>query len=429
MSAKKLRSKLDFNFVLPLSRLSRQRPSVDIDPNFSEKMFRRHIPESKPPPAILPVSVDSQPPPPPPPPKDADVARTYSLYSPNGAEWGDIRYSVLASPVSEISHSPPGLSDATNKSHIVALSTQMPPLPPLADEMGILPPTTPPKPSHTRTTTSRIPIPSGRMFAHQRRAATISTPEEAESRRRELARLKEQEEHEAIREEALRQARLKYEKEQLLVQAALEEEERKAALEQELRRAAEERRRREAIEREADALAGMVAAEKKQQEREKRRRETQKARRIRQELEEQRLAKEQERQAWRERVVRQRSTLAAELETQKMKNSRGLTIVLTGWLTVQSEDCLSYRRRYFQLREDSLLLFKDSEDDGKPVETVQLSTIQQIREWEDGYEDLAGISHSFALEIRGYHDPWTMFTDSSEDKEKLLALLSSRLAT
>lgn len=50
------------------------------------------------------------------------------------------------------------------------------------------------------------------------------------------------------------------------------------------------------------------------------------------------------------------------------------------------------------------------------METVQLSNIQQIREWEDGYEDLAGMSHSFALEIRGYHDPWTMFTDSSEDK-------------
>lgn len=50
------------------------------------------------------------------------------------------------------------------------------------------------------------------------------------------------------------------------------------------------------------------------------------------------------------------------------------------------------------------------------METIQLSSIEQIREWEDGYEDMAGISHSFGLEIRGYHDPWTMFTDSSEDK-------------
>lgn len=364
MSAKKLRSKLDFKFVLPLSR---QRRSVEIDPDFSEKMFRRHIPESMPPPPILPTSVDSQPPPPPPPPKDADVDRIYSLYSPSGTEWGDVRYSVLSSSLPGISHSPPGLSDATNKSHIVALSSQVRPLPhssklsPSMDEMGILPPTTPPKPSYTRTTTSRIPIPSGRVLSYQRRAATISTPEEAESRRRELARRKEQEEQEAIREEALRQARLKYEKEQLLIQAAREEQERKATLEQELRRAAEERRKREAIEREADALAGMVAIEKKRQEREKRRRETQKAQRMRQELEEQRLAEEQKRQAWRERVVRQRKVLAAELETQKTRNSRGLTILLTGWLTVQSEDFLSYKRRFFQLREDSLLLFKDAE--------------------------------------------------------------------
>ena len=360
MSAKKLRSKLDFKFALPLGR---QHRSVGIDPNFSEKMFRRHVPESISPLPIVPI--DSQPPPPPP--KDADVARTYSLYSPNGFEWGDVRYSVMASPVSDIPHSPLGLSDATNKRHVVAVSTQVRPLlhdselPPRADEMGTLPPTTPPKPSYTRTTTSRIPIPSGRMPSYQRRAATISTPEEAESRRRDIARRKEEEEQEAVREEALRQARLKYEKEQLFIQAAREEEERKAVLEQELRRAAEERRKREAIEREADALAGMVAAEKKRQERERRRRETQKAQRMREELEERRLAKEQKRQAWRERVVRQRRALVAELETQKTKSSRGLAILLTGWLTVQSEDCLSFKRRYFQLRDDSLLLFKDAE--------------------------------------------------------------------
>ncbi|EJF64171.1 hypothetical protein DICSQDRAFT_178666 [Dichomitus squalens LYAD-421 SS1] len=430
MSAKKLRAKLDFKFVLPRSR---QRPTAEIAPDFSEKMFRPRTSDTKPTPAVLPVSVDA--PPPPPPPKDHRTKRVYSLYDPSGVTWDDVRYTVLASPISEDAASPPGLSDATNRSPTVQSTPKVRPppsyskLPPLPDEMGVLPPTTPPKSPHTRTATSRIPVASGRVPAHQRRAATISTPEEAELRRREMARRKEQEEREAMREEAQRQARLKYEKEQLLIQAAHEEEERKAALEEELRRAAEERQKREAIEREADVLANMVAAERKRQDRERRRQETQKAQRMLQEIEEQRLAKEEERKAWRERVARQRRALAAGLETQKTKNSRGLTVLLTGWLTVQSEDCLSYKRRHFQLREDSLLLFKDAEDDSKAMETIHLSSIQRIREWQDGFEDLAGIPNSFALEIRGFGDPWSMFTDSSEDKEKLLALLSSRLTT
>ena len=73
------------------------------------------------------------------------------------------------------------------------------------------------------------------------------------------------------------------------------------------------------------------------------------------------LAQVRERQAWRERVDRERRALANVLESRKTKNARGLTVLLTGWVTVQSEDCLSYKRRYFQLREDALLLFKDTE--------------------------------------------------------------------
>ena len=75
----------------------------------------------------------------------------------------------------------------------------------------------------------------------------------------------------------------------------------------------------------------------------------------------QKRAQEEERQAWRERTTRERRALAAQLEAKKTKNSRGLTVLLTGWLTVQSEDCLSFKRRYFQLREDALMLYKDAE--------------------------------------------------------------------
>ena len=52
----------------------------------------------------------------------------------------------------------------------------------------------------------------------------------------------------------------------------------------------------------------------------------------------------------------------------------------------------------------------------QPLETIQLSSIQRIREWQDGFEELQSIPNSFALEIKDMHDPWSMFTDSSEDK-------------
>ena len=349
MSAKKLRAKLDLKFIRPLGRPTSPR-STGIAPDFGEKMFRRHISEN----ASTVIHVDAQSPPPPPPPKDKG-SRTYSVYNPTGhGDWDDVRYAVLASPTSDSSASPLGFDDSPRifLPHEVRTPARR------ATETGSSPP--PAKSTHARAATSRIPVAAGRITSPPPRR-TVSSPEESDLRRREAQRRKELEEKEALREEAERQARLKRAKEEMLAQAAREEEARKAALEQELRRAAEERRKREAIEKEAEALAAMVVAERKRQEREKRRLEAQKLQRIRQELEEQRMAQEKERREWRERVARERKDLAMRLETQKTKNSRGLTVLLTGWLTVQSEDFLSYKRRFFHLREDALVLFKDAE--------------------------------------------------------------------
>lgn len=52
----------------------------------------------------------------------------------------------------------------------------------------------------------------------------------------------------------------------------------------------------------------------------------------------------------------------------------------------------------------------------KPLESIPLSKIRRIREWQDGFEDLQSIPHSFALELQGVRDAWSMFTDSSDDK-------------
>ncbi|KAH9888912.1 hypothetical protein C8Q73DRAFT_708643 [Cubamyces lactineus] len=409
MSPKKLRSKLEqVRHFLPLMS---PRARAAISPN--EKMLQ-------------PIDNNADIPPPPPP-KDCNIH-----------DWDDVRYAIEAAPLTPdtIPIGSP-LSDTAN-SHVIFLARQMkrPPsysqLPPLPNEMGVLSPPSPkvpPKPSHTRTTSSRIPIAAGRLTAAQRRAATVSTPEEAALRRREAQRRKEQEEAEALREEAQRQARLKREKEELLRQYAQEEEARKAALEAELRHAAEERKRREAIEREAAALESMLVEERKRQDRERRRLETEKLQQWRKQLEERNRVQQEERMRWRERTDRERRARAAGLAGLAYRTDDGTVVLLKGWLTVQSEDFLSWKRRHFELREDALMLFKDAEDDSQLVEAFTLSRIQRIREWQEGFEELEPIPNSFALELKGERDARSMFTDSADDKENLLALLTSRLST
>ena len=39
-----------------------------------------------------------------------------------------------------------------------------------------------------------------------------------------------------------------------------------------------------------------------------------------------------------------------------------------------------------------------------------------LREWNEGYEDLKAIPFSFAVEFNGEREPWSMFSDSEEEK-------------
>ncbi|KAI8996348.1 hypothetical protein BD414DRAFT_520267 [Trametes punicea] len=410
MSTKKLRSKIEqVRHFFPRKHTNTRSPN---GAGLSEKMLR---------PIDNTANVNTEVPPPPPP-KDYN-------------EWNDVRYAIEAASIDNDPLS--ARRTDTANSRLIFLTRQMKPPPnysdlaPPPDELGALPssPAVPAKPWRARTASSRIPVAASRISTVERRAATVSTPEEAELRRREAQRRREQDERDALREEAERQARLKREKELLMLQYAEEEEARKAALAAELRRAAEERRRREAIEREAAALESMLVAERKRQERERRRLETEKLQRWRRELEERALAQDEERKKWRERTARERRARAAGLEAKKSKTAQGLTVLLTGWVTVQSEDCLSWKRRYFQLCDDVLVLLKDAEDDSQLIESIGMSSIQRIREWQEGFEELEAIPNSFALELQGSREPRNMFTDNAEDKENLLALLSNRLCT
>ncbi|PCH44396.1 hypothetical protein WOLCODRAFT_165109 [Wolfiporia cocos MD-104 SS10] len=288
--------------------------------------------------------------------------------------------------------------------------------------------------SHIRMTTypspSRIPmasyrIPTTRERLPERRVA--SNPDELERKRREAMRRKEREEAQARREEAERQARLKREKEEILRRAQDEENARKAALEEELRRVAEERKKRERIEREADEARRFVAEEKRRIERERRMQEAAKAQAWRLEQAKREQEAEGRREAMRRRVYQERQALAERVKTHA-RTASGSSVLLSGWITVQSDTSAAWKRRYYQLNEKALVLFKNPDETTQILETVKLANISHIREWQEGYEELEGVPHSFAVEFKDGRPAWSMYADTAQDKEYLVALLSNAVA-
>lgn len=43
-----------------------------------------------------------------------------------------------------------------------------------------------------------------------------------------------------------------------------------------------------------------------------------------------------------------------------------------------------------------------------------------MKEWNEGYEDLKAIPHSFAIEFNDKRGPWSMFCDQEEEKVRLI---------
>lgn len=55
------------------------------------------------------------------------------------------------------------------------------------------------------------------------------------------------------------------------------------------------------------------------------------------------------------------------------------------------------------------------QDTTAPIHTLELSRIQALREWNEGYEELEAISNSFAVEFKN-DVSYLFFADSAEDK-------------
>jgi len=366
--------------------------------------------------------------PPPPPPKDHRQSwiSTYCAYQVAEASAAFARSSSDSSEASISAEAagefgrlflPRHLRDARVQSNHLSMERRNASLP---APPGTHPPPRPPMQSLTLSSPiPRIP----QRWPRERRAA--STPDEIELRRREATRLKEKEEQQALREEAERQARLKREKEEILKRYMEEERERKAALEEELRRAAEQRRRKEAMEREADEFKRMMAAEKKRKEKERRIQETLKLQAWRKEQEQLAQVNQEKREAQRRKTMLERQDLASRLQLSQSSNG----VIFSGWVTIQAEESAPWKRRYFDLTDKTLKLFKNAEsrqETTQPLDTVSLSEIRHIKEWHEGFEELEGIPHSFAVEFHtGFC--WSLFADSETDKEYLLALLSQEM--
>ncbi|KAF7309679.1 ADF-H domain-containing protein [Mycena indigotica] len=249
------------------------------------------------------------------------------------------------------------------------------------------------------------------------------TPQERARRRKEQQQQRELEERLAIEEEAERQRQTKQQKEALLKELELEEEERRASLEKELKFVAAKRRQREQLDRLEDERKKREIQEKKRLDRERRLAEHRRLEQWRKDQaahieEEARLAELSRRKETEEHKKK------IQLAATKAKNAKGNPELLSGFVTMQYGDSLVWRRRYYKFMGTTVFFYRSPKDLTQILEQVDMrGQIRALKEWYEGFEDLKAIPHAFAIDFKGDREPWSLFTDSEEEKYKLLGLL------
>ncbi|KAJ7695178.1 hypothetical protein B0H17DRAFT_1329808 [Mycena rosella] len=275
--------------------------------------------------------------------------------------------------------------------------------------------------------------PSPRSPGIKKRSATMPSkwntepvdPAERARRRMELQRQREIEEEQALEEEAHRQIHLKLQKQALLKQQEEEEEERRVSLEQELKRVTAQRRRREQLEREEEERKKHELEEKKRADRERRMEEHRRLEEWRkgQAAQADEAARRTE-QARKQEEAKHKKKI--QLAGAKVKSASADADLVTGWVTMQAGDSLVWRRRYFKFVGSTVFFYRSlkEKDTNQPLDQIDLrGQVRGLREWNEGYEDLKAIPFAFAVEFSGAREAWSMFSDSEEEKYKLLGLL------
>ncbi|KAI0247898.1 hypothetical protein BJV78DRAFT_1241581 [Lactifluus subvellereus] len=261
-----------------------------------------------------------------------------------------------------------------------------------------------------------------------RRPPNFGDPQTRSEQREAARRAAEAEERAARREEAARQARIKLRREREAQQAEEAERMRREQVERDLARKAAARMAREDEER--------AEEERRAREREeRRRRDAVKRAELTRKLEEWRIGEvrrleevaKAEDELRRKAVERRGAARVAAAKRRRDSHLPEGSVILSGWVTVQTPGSIAWRRRYFQLT-DTVLRFYNRDKDvaGVPVDVIVLkSTGPLVKEWYEGFEELRSIPHSFALVLsNGNGEPSVMlFSDTAPEKDLLSGLL------
>lgn len=183
----------------------------------------------------------------------------------------------------------------------------------------------------------------------------------ARARLREEARLKQEREDERLlRDEQLRQARLQLEKEALMRQHEHDEERRKSILQQDLRRHAALRAQREEEERVREQARARDTEQRKKAARDKRIEQAKRSEEMRQ-YEQMKRAQEMEQEQSTRRKLEAEKELLRRRGQEWYRTRNGGPRILKGYATIQMSDSLTWRRRWFELTDNQLNLFRSEE--------------------------------------------------------------------
>ncbi|KAJ7043456.1 hypothetical protein C8F04DRAFT_1072139 [Mycena alexandri] len=274
----------------------------------------------------------------------------------------------------------------------------------------------------------RVPA-APRSPAIKKRSATMPSkwnteppldPAERARRRARLQRDREIEDRQAVEEEAQRQTQIKLQKEALLREQEEEEEMRRISLENELRRVTAQRRQREREEQEDEERKKRELEQKKRLDRARRIEEHRRLEEWRQgqAAQAEKTAQLAEQVRRKEEEERKKKILLASKKIKSTKAADDIDLI-TGWVTIQTGDSLVWRRRYFKFVGSTVFFYKSLKENesNQVVDEVNLrGQVRALREWNEGYEDLKAIPFSFAVEFNGEREPWSMFSDSEEEK-------------
>ncbi|KAG6884631.1 hypothetical protein C0993_009436 [Termitomyces sp. T159_Od127] len=242
-------------------------------------------------------------------------------------------------------------------------------------------------------------------------------------RRQEELRIRQEEEKVARWEEERMKEERRQRKEQELREIEEAEARRRASIEEEVRILAAERRRKEMLEKEEEERKRREIEERRRLDRERRMEEHRRLEEWRKE--QTRMAEESARRTEeaRRREERERKKKIQVAEA-KVKKNHNVDALISGWVSMQTDDSLLWKRRFYKFIGTAMYFYRSPKDTQQYLDKVDLrGTIRGLREWSEGYEDLEAIPHSFAIEFKDERGHWSMFSDSEEEKYKLLGLL------